>query len=165
MKRNFGVWILTACIFSILFVGCLSSPYYQSEESLPGNAWTYQNKPSFKFEITDTSTYYNLFFIVRHTEAYPFENIWIWVYAKEPGDTTFQKTRIEIPLAEKSGKWLGRGMGEIWEQRMPIALDKVFRKGQYEVRFEQNMRVNPLPEMLHVGLRIEKGGARRVAAN
>ncbi len=98
--------------------------------------------------------------MIRHTEAYPYSNIWLWVYTKKPGDSTFKKTRVEIPLADAAGKWLGRGMGEIWEQRMPITDegDKSIlrKKGVWEIKLEQNMRVNPLPEVLQVGVRIEK---------
>lgn len=156
-KRYTGlfVFILLAC-----FTSCIKSPYYQKEYSVPQNAWRYQFKPSFKFEITDTTSSYDLFFNIRHTEAYPFSNIWVWIYTKQPGDSTFQKSRIEIPLAEPSGKWMGRGAGEIWEQHMPLtAGDKamVFKKtGTYEIRMEQNMRVDPLPEVLQIGLRVEK---------
>jgi len=148
-------------LVSSLLTSCVSSPYYQKEYSVPKNAWDYQFKPSFKFDITDTTATYNLYFLVRHTEAYQFSNIWLQVYSKQPGDSTFIKSRIEVPLAEPSGKWLGRGMGEIWEQRMPITRNDnpmVFKKtGTYEIRFEQNMRINPLPEVLQIGLRVEKG--------
>ena len=164
MKKTFAIWILVLGIMSFMG-GCLPSPYYQDEESIPNNSWQYQYRPSFKFEITDTNSYYNLYFLIRHTEAYPFENIWIMIYAKQPGDSVYEKTRIEVPLAETSGKWMGRGMGEIWEERMPIVRDKVFKKGVYEIRFEQNMRINPLPEVLHVGLRVEKAGPRNFTSH
>jgi gliding motility-associated lipoprotein GldH len=97
-----------------------------------------------------------MMFIVRHTNAYPYSNIWLNVYYKEPGDSSFTRTRVEIPLAEPSGKWLGRGMGEIYEQRMFIDQLHLDRVGKYEMRLEQNMRVNELPEILQVGLRLEK---------
>ncbi len=143
----------------------MPSPYYQESHALPKNQWTYNNKQSFKFEIKDTSAMYNLYFIIRHTDAYPFSNIWMWIHTKQPGADSFQKSRIEIPLAENSGKWLGRGMGEIWEQRMPITKDDnpmIFTKpGIYEIRFEQNMRTNPLPEILTVGLRVANAGHRK----
>lgn len=152
------LYILLLVIVS--FPACIKSPYYQKEFAVPQNAWAYNFKPSFKFEVTDTAVPYNLYFLVRHTEAYAYSNIWMWIYSKQPGDSTFQRSRIEIPLAEPSGKWLGRGMGEIWEQRMPITRNDnpmVFkRKGTYEIKLEQNMRVNPLPEVLQVGLRVEK---------
>ncbi|HTN46755.1 MAG TPA: gliding motility lipoprotein GldH [Flavipsychrobacter sp.] len=162
-KTVFYLFILASSVFFLN--GCMPSPYYQKSYTLPGNEWAYSHAPAFKFEIDDTAAMYNLYFIIRHTEAYPFSNIWLWIYTKQPGEKTFQKSRIEIPLAEPSGKWLGRGMGEIWEQRMPITQDNqpmVFSKpGIYEIRFEQNMRINPLPEILQVGLRVANMGHRK----
>ena len=132
--------------------GCISSPYYQKQYDVPGNKWTYEYMPSYKFDITDTNSLYNLQFLIRHTEAYPYSNIWLIVYTKKPGDTIFEKTRIEIPLAEPSGKWLGRSMGGIWEQHMPISHEGdtvMLRKaGTWEIKFAQNMRINPLPDVL-----------------
>jgi gliding motility-associated lipoprotein GldH len=164
-KKN--IFYAVALLFSTAFLysGCMSSPYYQKVYALPENEWQYNNKLSFKFEITDTAAMYQLFFLMRHTEAYPFSNIWIWVETKQPGADTFSRSRMEIPLAEISGKWMGRGMGEIWEHRMPITQgDRPMRfnkKGLYEIRIEQNMRINPLPEILQVGLRVAKMGYRK----
>jgi gliding motility-associated lipoprotein GldH len=87
----------------------------------------------------------------------------MWLYIKTPGDTVATKARINIVLSEPGGKWLGRGMGEIYEQRMPISLGdsvNLSKPGAYTVRLEQNMRINPLPEVLHVGLRVEKVSPR-----
>lgn len=150
---------------TVLLNGCMPSPYYQKVYPLPKNEWKYDNKLSFRFEIKDTAAMHNLYFIIRHTDAYSFSNIWLWIYIKEPGKKTFEKSRIEIPLAEASGKWLGRGMGEIWEQRMPLTKDDqslIFTKpGVYEVQLEQNMRINPLPEILQAGLRVANAGHRK----
>ena len=148
----------------LLLTGCMSSPVYQSVDAVPNNAWDHSFKPVYKFNITDTNALYNVYFIIRHTDVYPFSNIWIRIYSKNPGDSAFEDSRLEIPLAEQSGKWLGRGMGEIYEQRMPLTRNdagkKFTKQGTYEVRLEQDMRMNPLPEVLHVGLRVEKIGYR-----
>ncbi len=159
--------IILPTLFAALFLlaGCLPSPYYQKTAPIPQSQWEYGFQPSFKFEIKDTTAFYNLYFLIRHTEVYPFSNIWLQVNTKMPGDSVFQHARIEIPLAEPTGKWLGRGMGDIWEQRMPISRNDaaaLFKKaGVYEIKFVQDMRVNPLPEILQVGLRIEKIGSRK----
>lgn len=118
----------------------------------------YNFKPTFEFNITDTEVNYQPYFLIQHTQAYPYGNIWMWVYVKGPGDSIANKERINVTLAEPNGKWLGRGMGEIYEQRMRIAFDSIrfSRKGPYKVSFEQDMRINPLPEVLHVGFRLEK---------
>lgn len=154
-------FIISTC--TVLFIaGCIPSPYYQKDYTIPQGKWTSQFRPSFKFEITDTASTYNMYFLIRHTETYPYSNIWLHIYTRQPGDSAFKESRIEIPLADPSGKWLGKGMGEIWEHRMPMTGNDnamFFAKpGKYEIKFEQNMRVNPLPEVLQVGLRIEKTG-------
>lgn len=141
----------------------MPAPYFQSQEPIPGNAWQYSFKPTFTFDVTDTEARYQPYFIIRHTQAYPYNNIWMWVYVKAPGDSIARKSRVSVVLAEQTGKWLGRGMGEIYEQRMRIAVTDSFnfrRKGTYKISLEQNMRINPLPEVLNVGFRLEKIPAR-----
>ena len=127
---------------------------------MPGTAWSSTFQPQFKFEISDTAAAYQLFLLIRHTDAYPFSNIWINMDSRGPHDTSFRKVRVEVPLAATSGQWLGRGMGEIWEQRGAIKslqMPAFFpHKGLYTVRLTQDMRRDPLPEILTIGLRLEK---------
>lgn len=151
--------VLLVFLLCVLVAGCLPAPYYQGQDPIPQNAWNYNYKPSFTFDITDTNARYQPYFIIRHTQGYPYNNIWMWIYVKTPGDSIAKKARINITLAEQSGKWLGRGMGEIYEQRMKVSLgDSInFRRpGTYKISLEQNMRVNPLPDVLNVGFRLEK---------
>lgn len=169
MRISTSFYALAILALSIVLLnGCMPSPYYQKTYPLPKNEWRYDNKLSFRFEIEDTSAMHNLYFIIRHTDAYPYSNIWLWIFTKQPGDTSFSKSRIEIPLAESSGKWLGRGMGEIWEQRMPLTQDDkslIFTKpGVYEVQLEQDMRINPLPEILQAGLRVANAGHKKASS-
>lgn len=39
---------------------------------------------------------------------------------------------------------------------------KFEKAGIYEIRFEQNMRTNPLPEILDIGLRVENSGHKKI---
>jgi gliding motility-associated lipoprotein GldH len=158
LRYTFGFLLLTFAL-----VSCLPAPYYQKEEAIPQAEWNYNFKPQFTFEITDTVVQYEPTFIIQHTQAYPYSNIWLWMYVKMPGEKTARKERVNVVLAEPTGKWLGRGMGEIYEQRMKIKFSDSIsfnHKGTYHVTMEQNMRVNPLPDVLHVGLRIEKTGMK-----
>ncbi len=154
----------------LALAGCAPSPTYQRAEGVPGGRWSSRFQPVFAFDVEDTAAVYNLYFLIRHTEAYPFSNVWLNFSIQGPGDRTPRSQRLEIPLAGETGQWYGRGMGEIWEQRMPIATDKGLnisfpRAGRYAVRFEQVMRTDPLPEVLNIGLRVEKVGQPLTAAN
>ncbi len=144
----------------LLLASCRPSPQYQDHYNIPGTAWDAAYKPEFHFSVTDTAAAYQLFLLIRHTDVYPFSNIWINVDSKGPGDSSWSKARVEVPLTAPSGQWLGRGAGELWEQQVPIttpARPAFFpRKGDYTVRLTHEMRRNPLPEVLTVGLRLEK---------
>jgi gliding motility-associated lipoprotein GldH len=163
MGSIFRFSLLTFSLICILS-GCMPAPYFQKVEAVPRNAWAYNFIPAFTFDISDTNTTYQPYLIIRHTQAYPYCNLWIWLHIKTPGDTTTRKERINITLAEATGKWMGRGMGEIYEQRMPLTLSDsahIGKAGTYTISLEQNMRINPLPEVLNVGLRVEKTGIRK----
>ena len=178
--------IVAFALLLTLLSGCTTAPYYQKSYSMPGNQWNMAYKPSFVIDIEDTNMLYNVSFIIRHTNNFPYSNIWMNVLVKAPGEATFKKTRIEIPLATPQGTWLGVGMGEIYEQRRVMMLDHkdaqrvadsfdrhimsvseqsindlFSKKGRYEIRLEQNMREQSLPDILHIGLRIEKGSAKK----
>lgn len=151
--------IFIALLVFVMLAGCLPSPYYQRVDTVPGAAWDYSFKPVFHVEVTDTNAVYKPYFIIRHTQGYPFNNVWMLVSVKGPGDKAAHRERVNIVLAEPSGKWMGRGMGEVYEQRLSMKLeDTAFlrRKGVWEITLEQNMRVNPLPEVLSTGIRVEK---------
>ena len=151
--------IIFFLLISSLFYGCLPSPYYQKQEAIPQNQWKYDFNPKFKFEITDSAAIYHTYFIIQHTQAYPYSNLWLWLKVTGPGDKIAKRERLNVMMADPSGKWKGRGIGAVYEERVFLNISdsiKFDRKGTYEVSLEQNMRVNPLPEILHVGIRVEK---------
>lgn len=141
-------------------VACRPSPQFQEHYNIPKAQWASSFQPRFQFDITDTAAAYQLFLLIRHTDAYAFSNIWLRLESRGPMDNGFKKILVEVPLAAASGRWLGRGMGEIWEQRVPInsLQSPAFfpHAGRYTVRLTQEMRRDPLPEVLTIGLRVEK---------
>lgn len=160
--NRLGAAIIAGCL---VMTSCLPTKMdaYEKNQEIPGHQWTYQYKPVFEVTVNpaDTAYLYNIYVNVRHTDAYPYSNIWVLVNTQTPGDTTRQSRRVELPLADASGKWLGSGLDDIYEHRIPIQEKAILNKpGTYRFIFEQNMRQNPLPYVMNVGLRIEKAGQR-----
>ena len=139
----------------LLFVGCKETGLYQKVYFMKGNAWSSQEQPAFEFEVMDTS--YQLYFLIRHTDAYEYNNIWISLKSQLPGDSIIRKDRFDIPLADQN-KWLGSGMDDIFDHRVLLYREPVrFSKtGLYKVNIGHEMRVEPLENVFNVGLRIEK---------
>lgn len=129
---------------------------FEKHVVIPDHSWQYDFHPSFTVHISDTAARYNITVTLRHTSAYPFSNLWLLVYAGFTGQKPVSQ-RVELPLADTQGRWLATGMDGIYEHRIPIQRDARFDKaGDYHFSFEQNMRINPLPDIMSVGLRIEK---------
>lgn len=157
--KNKHFFILLCCV--LLWASCGSWDHlrvYEKNVEIPGYKWAYDFKPQFDVNITDTLSSYNIYVTIRHTNAYRFSNIWLLVHTFPPASAdSMQTRRVELPLANTEGRWLGSGMDDIVEHRIPIQQNARFDKvGMYHFSFEQNMRLNPLPYVMGVGLRIEK---------
>jgi gliding motility-associated lipoprotein GldH len=77
-------------------------------------------------------------------------------------DGTSSSQRIEVMLANDAGKWFGEGLGDIWDYRTLVQENAFFtRPGTYTFLLEQNMRRDPLPGIMAVGIRVENTGLRK----
>ncbi len=125
--------------------------------AIPGQQWTSSFKPTVEFNIKDTTSRYNIYLVLRHTDAYNYNNIWIRGIVKQPGDTAIRSERYDLQLADNEKGWLGAGMDDIYEQRVWIQHSTKFSQpGTYYFTLEQIMREDPLKHVLNVGVRIEK---------
>ncbi len=154
MKKN------SISIFIFLcFMSCLPSNEFEKNIFIPSHDWKSNFEPSFDFDIADTTAKYKIYVLLRHTDAYLFSNIWLRIDTKEPNKTEFSKQNVELPLATKLGKWTGKGFNEIWEHKIALTgngFTKFDKKGIYTIKLKQIMRQDPLPEVMSVGLSIEK---------
>jgi len=143
-------------LFSSSLISCETINTYQRFEDIPHYNWQSDFKLNFPVEISDTSTRYNIYVNTRHTDAYPYMNLWLLVSTTLP-DGKILKKRIEIPLANSDGAWLGEGTGDIWEASYMIQQNTIFdQPGKYVFTLEQNMRQDPLPGVMSMAVRIER---------
>ena len=130
---------------------------FEKNITIPKHAWESRFKPELQFEIKDTSASYRIFFVIRHTDAYEYENIWVNLTSTSPGDTVSVSQKFEFKLATHD-KWTGSGMDDIFIHRIQLYRQpvKFKNKGLYKVGLEQLMRDDPLEHIMNVGLRVEK---------
>jgi len=148
-------YLLAAIVSQLVAVSCTTIDLYEKNISLPGHEWKSSFKPEFTFTIKDTVADYQVFFIIRHTEKYNYNNIWINLYSQSPGDTV-HKVPYELQLATNEKGWLASGMDDIYEHRIKLTGDIKLKKGVYKFSIENIMREDPLLHVLNIGLRIEK---------
>lgn len=139
---------------------CEKIDLYERTVAIPKNEWSSRYAPSFSFEISDTASPYQVYIILRHDDRYNYNNIWLNLVAEGPDGKKAAFNQIEMPLADKEKGWLGSGMGDLYEHRIPITLDpqqfSFNRKGVYRFTLGHVMREDPLQHVLNVGLRLER---------
>ena len=142
------------CLF---WVACTDkSTLYEENKSIAEGNWDAEQVFKFETEIPDTSNGYNVYLNLRNAGNYPYSNIFLFVNTYFPSGT-IDKDTVEIMLASPEGKWMGRGLGDIWDNRILFKRNVTFpEKGKYRFEIMQAMRLNPLPGITDAGMRIEK---------
>lgn len=156
MKNIFPAGLIFSLLMVLLTVACNGDVVYERNERIPGNEWSRYHIPVFEAEITDTLNAYNLLINLRNTGEYPRSNLFLFISATSP-QGAFTRDTLELVLAEPSGRWKGRGFGSVWQNRFFYRQNVRFpERGKYTFEVEQAMRIDDLPGILDVGLRIER---------
>jgi gliding motility-associated lipoprotein GldH len=152
-------------LYCVLFLltgwvsGCKTMDLYEKHIPIPGHEWKRETPLKGSFTISDTTSEYQLFLVLRHTDAYAYNNIWLNMGLQSPGDTMFIQ-KLNLALGDDAQGWFGAGMNDIWEVRRPLTdrPRKFVKPGTYNYSIAQIMRDNPLKQVMSAGIRVEKIG-------
>jgi gliding motility-associated lipoprotein GldH len=140
---------VSACNFSL--------DVFEKNVAIPQQQWQSSFTPEITFTVTDTVSSYNVYLVVRHTDAYNYNNIWIKATVQLPREGITHSQRFNLTLATNEKGWLGSAMDDIYEHRVLVQPQTKFTKsGDYHFTLEQIMREDPLLHVMDVGLRVEK---------
>lgn len=141
-----------------LLQSCNSGLVYEKYFEIEGKGWKYIEPITFEVEVDDISKTYDLYVNVRHTNDYPYSNLWMMMYSYPPdGEAT--QNRMELRLAYPDGKWIGNGLGANITHEIRVKHKFAFpMKGTYVFTLQHDMREQIVPALSHVGIRIEASG-------
>jgi len=156
--------VLTVLCFVMLsLMACNDAQVYEQITDFEKRQWVVTEKPEFEFVVDDISNKYNLYTDVRNTISYPYARFFFTYYLKDSTGAEIQKDLMtEFLFDAKTGKPFGKsGIGDLYDHRFTILKDYQFAKsGKYKIQLEQFMRVDTLPGILAVGVRVEKASVR-----
>lgn len=152
MKNS--IYIASVC--ALLLFACGKVNFFERTERFPQQEWSAAVEPTASFDIQDTASLYHIYVVLRHTDAYRYNNIWINVITQSPNDSA--KTQLlNIALADNTKGWLGSGMDDIYDRRARITREPIaLKKGLYTFKLKQAMREDPLAYVMSAGIRVEK---------
>lgn len=153
MKFFFSTIILLLIIVGLQ--ACKSKKHlYEKTSALPHFEWKQQDSYPFQFHIIDSTTPYDVFFVIRHNNLYLYNNIRVQIqhslYEKE------EKNLYNFKLGTKS-TWNGFIMDDIIEHRIKITSKPIIlKKENYTFKIRHTMQDPILEHILNIGIRIEK---------
>jgi len=119
--------------------------------------WPASVIPDIAFDITDTVSLYNLYIVIRHTDAYHYNNMYVRAIVHEPGEKQGKAGDYDLQMSTNGKGWIGTAMDDIYDARLLIQPKTKFTKsGTYHIQLVQLMREDPLKNVLSAGLRVER---------
>jgi gliding motility-associated lipoprotein GldH len=134
-------------------MSCGTDVVYNDFISIPPKGWDAKDVKTYNPVISDTSADYEIQLTVRHTDAYPYQNMWLFVTIEK--DTNIIKAdTIECYLANERGEWLGGGLSI---KELPLIYEENYKfaySGEYRIKIEHGMRKEVLLGVKDVGLKV-----------
>lgn len=141
---------------SLFLVSCTSNDVYFQYRTVAPGGWSKDSLYAYDVSITDAAANYNVYVNIRNRGEYPNQNLWLFIRKIMP-DSVISNDTINFYLADQRGKWLGSGVGSVFE--MPVLYQQNIRfpkVGTYRYEIFHGMRDSMLQGINDVGLRVEK---------
>jgi gliding motility-associated lipoprotein GldH len=156
MNHYHGKTILVMLLAFMTLSACNTSTVFQESQSPGTEKWDYRQPIVFETEINDTLALHELYLVVRNNTDYAYSNFFLFLDIRFPDHTILRDT-IECFLADKSGKWTGKGFGRIKTNQF-LFRDNVWfpQSGNYTFSFRHGMREEAISGITDIGIRIDR---------
>ena len=141
--------IVLVLLTGLLLTACQSNIIYSQFVPMSSEKWHIDSVARFDYDIADANADYRMLIYVRHTERYPYQNMWLFV------DNNRHRDTIEFYLADDRGQWLGEKQHGFIE--MPVLLEENIHfpdSGIYHIEIQHGMRDSLLRGVSDIGLEI-----------
>ncbi|RSK35379.1 gliding motility lipoprotein GldH [Hymenobacter metallilatus] len=154
---------LTPILLAGLLGACNPNEVFEKNTDLKSPAgepyvWAVQDKPTFEFDIPDTTQRYNVYFNIRNAADYEFYNLYVRHTLTGPDGRPISRQLHQMLLMDpQTGEPRGDGSGDIFDHRfLALPNQKFSQTGPYKIMLEQYMRQDQLRGIMAVGVRVMK---------
>lgn len=150
-------WLLGIAI-GLSMVSCDTSRVFERNDDFENRVWAAEDTHTFLFTIDDTQADYEVMLNVRNSLIYPYQNLYTTISIEDStGAEIYQTLKNTSLFDEKTGEPLGSGLGDIFDHQSLVVTNFRFPyEGTYTAFVTQSMRMDSLPEIMSVGIRVAK---------
>jgi gliding motility-associated lipoprotein GldH len=141
-------------------MGCQDNITYQQNRSLENGKWFEKNVLNFQFEVSDLQKDYQLYYTFENGLDFPNYNFYLSFYLEDAqGNILKQQLQQVLFFNSKTGTPTGKpnfGSNRFTNEILALEKIKFSVKGKYTLKLKQYMRVDPVPEIWSVGVKLLK---------
>lgn len=146
--------VVLLAVISLLLVSCQQGVVFTEFQAISGRGWVVDSVVTFVPVLDDSVARYDMQLIVRHTDRYAYQNLWLFVDVKRDS-VLLRRDTIEAMMANERGEWHGNGVSKYTLPLVYLA-GVPLQFGEYEVVVQQGMREDMLPGITDLGLKLIK---------
>ena len=110
-------WAASVCAVAIC--GCSEPPLLAETRDIELSGWESAESAVFHWDIQDTLQRHDVLLDVRHSQTYPYSNLYVFLTYRFPNGKSRVDT-VECTLADERGRWRGSGFGDLVDQRFML---------------------------------------------
>ena len=160
MKKALSYFCLSALF---LIAACDDTLVYSKYRVTSSGSWSKDDIKEFEIGEMDSIAPHDIFILIRNDNTYPFSNLFLIAELTTPEAEVVRDT-LEFEMAQPDGKWLGKGFGSVYENKLWYKENVVFSSpGVYRIELSHAMRqngkvegVNNLTGITDVGIEVER---------
>jgi gliding motility-associated lipoprotein GldH len=160
--------IKKAAVFMAMLAGIIACdvdvPLVEEYKVMDRAGWFYDSAAVFELPVEDTTQQYNLYILLRNTSGYQYYNIYIRPELYSPiGELLYSNLKEVDLMHSRSGapygevsEPRGKAAGNVFTHEVPLLQNHRFsRSGNYRLQLRHYMRLDTLPEVEAIGVRLE----------
>jgi gliding motility-associated lipoprotein GldH len=149
--------LFTFLIVSLFIFSCNKNRIFEEHNTnFPKFRWDKTNIVEFSPEITDNEGNYKIFIAVRHIAGFQLKDINVKLNIISPSGEETTKD-YNLPLYDKNNEALSDCAGDYCDLEILVENNFKFKEtGKYKFRISHQMSINPIPNVMEVGLIIDK---------
>ncbi len=129
--------------------------FYTKSYAFQADQCTYDDPKRFDFEIHDIGKSYDMVLSIKHTDDFPYQNLYLLTKTYFPTDTITEQ-QLSLEIANEAGFWLGSCKGRNCQIDIPIQSNVYFTDiGAYALELEQYTRTDTLQGIRSIGLSLK----------
>ncbi len=145
-----------AAIIFLTLAGCIEDALLNQAQEISHGAWAFDQPVKMSLDVSDSLDNYGYFIQLRHGGDYKYRNLIVYFKTFYPNNTYIVDT-IDCPLAEPSGRWLGSGLGDIYDNQILFKINQQFPQGGvYNFEIQHAMRSDTVHEIYDMGLLVKR---------